>query len=178
MERNLALLTEGQVAMIIGCSLRTLEEFLTRRPKAQKFAKEPVTRSLNVNDFEKSPKRSEHDRQPCAATLDEKQMLVNEILGVCGDRRSLRFYGLLAERVPHEFIRAALTDTRVAVAARQIRKSAGAFFTDEIKRIASVRGIDLGLKPDDAVDRGVDQRMNVTTKESRNECEHVELKRP
>ena len=108
-----------------------------------------LTRRLNVNDFEKSA--SERGRQ--AQTISdselravlERRMLVADILEVCGDQHSRGFYTRVAQKVPAELIRAALSETKYRGATDQIKKSKGAFFTDEIRRIAKARGIDLKL---------------------------------
>jgi hypothetical protein len=68
-----------------------------------------------------------------------------EILETCGDKHSRGFYRLIAQRVPEELIYAALSETRYQYKTGRIKKSRGAFFTDEIQRLARERGIDLGL---------------------------------
>jgi len=47
--------------------------------------------------------------------------------------------------MPAELVRAALSETKYRGVTGQIKKSKGAFFTDEIRRIAKARGIDLRL---------------------------------
>jgi len=66
-------------------------------------------------------------------------MLVTDILKVCGDQHSRGFYKRLVHEVPASLIRAALSETKYRAATRQIKKSKGAYFTDEIMRTAKVR---------------------------------------
>ena len=109
-----------------------------------------LTRRLNVNDFEKSA--SERGRQ--AQTISdsevraalERRVLVADILEVCGDQHSRGFYTRVAQKVPAELIRAALSETKYRGSTDQIKKSKGAFFTAEITRIARKQGIDLSVK--------------------------------
>jgi hypothetical protein len=70
-------------------------------------------------------------------------MLITDILNVCGDKHSRGFYNIVVQKVPSELVRAALSETKHRGATGQIKKSKGAFFTDEIRRIAKARGIDL-----------------------------------
>jgi hypothetical protein len=66
------------------------------------------------------------------------------MLEVCRDPHSRGFYRLVAEKVPEELIRAALSETKYQAHIGRIRKSRGAFFTDEITRLAKQRGIEFG----------------------------------
>jgi hypothetical protein len=72
-------------------------------------------------------------------------MLIADILNVCGDQHSRGFYNIVVQKMPAELVRAALSETKYRGATGQIKKSKGAFFTDEIRRIAKARGIDLRL---------------------------------
>lgn len=71
------------------------------------------------------------------------EALVAEILEVTGDRSSRNFYFKIAWRLPEDLIRTAIRDTRDERATSRIKKSAGAFFTDWLKRLAESRGIDM-----------------------------------
>jgi len=66
--------------------------------------------------------------------------LVNDILEVCGDRKSLRFYRKVAKGVRVETIGTALSETRLAKHQGRIHKTPGAFFVDELKRLMRERG--------------------------------------
>jgi hypothetical protein len=110
---------------------------------------EELTRRLNVNDLEKAVLERGERQQTISdsefrATL-ERRMLITDILNVCGDRHSRGFYNIVVQKVPAELVRAALSETKHRGATGQIKKSKGAFFTDEIQRLARERGIDLGL---------------------------------
>jgi len=106
-----------------------------------------LTRRLNVNDLEKTAlKRGEQQQSISDSEFQlnvERRMLITDILTVCGDQHSRGFYNIVVRKMPAEYIRAALSETKYREAAGQIRTSKGAFFTDEIGRIAKARGIDL-----------------------------------
>ena len=72
--------------------------------------------------------------------------LVLEMLEVCRDRHSRGFYRLVAQSVPEELIRAALSETKYQDRMGRITKSRGAFFTDQLRHLARERGIELRLK--------------------------------
>jgi hypothetical protein len=104
------------------------------------------TKTLNVNDFKKalSEKQAADSGLPAEEEI-RRGSLVIEMLDVCHDKHSRGFYRLVARKVPEELIRAALSETKYQAATGRIRKSRGAFFTDEIQRLTRERGIDLGL---------------------------------
>jgi len=108
-----------------------------------------LTRRLNVNDFKKAVLERGEQQQSVSdsefkGALD-RRMLIVDILKVCGDQHSRGFYTRVVQNVPAELIRAALSETKYRGATGQIKKSKGAFFTDEITRVARERGINLGL---------------------------------
>jgi hypothetical protein len=72
-------------------------------------------------------------------------MLIADVLEVCGDQHSRGFYNIVVQKVRAELVRAALSEAKYRAASGQIKKSKGAFFTDEITRVAKARGIDLRL---------------------------------
>jgi hypothetical protein len=105
-----------------------------------------LTKTLNVNDFKKALlKRQVADTNLSAEKEIRRRSLVIEMLEVCRDKHSRGFYQLIAEKAPEELIRAALSETKYQASMGKIRKSRGAFFTDEIQRITREQGIDLGL---------------------------------
>jgi len=110
-----------------------------------------LTRRLNVNDLEKSAlKKGVREQSVSDAEIyrtHERRILVADILAVCGDPHSRGFYSLVAQKVPAELIRAALSETKYRARTGNIKKSPGAFFTAEIGRLAKERGIHLELKP-------------------------------
>lgn len=60
---------------------------------------------------------------------DEQQALVEEILTVCGDEKSRRFYEIAAKTIPKARIFQALSVVKDADRSGQITKSKGAYFT-------------------------------------------------
>jgi len=54
--------------------------------------------------------------------------------------------GWLLKQYPKKLIRAALSETKYQNRMGRITKSRGAFFTDQLRRLAQERGIELGLK--------------------------------
>ncbi|MBV8362844.1 MAG: hypothetical protein JO189_33660 [Deltaproteobacteria bacterium] len=105
------------------------------------------TKTLNVSGFKKSLSDSQAGKSSGSAE-DEFRIgiLVLEMLDVCHDRHSRGFYRLVAQKVPEELIRTALSETKYQDRIGRIRKSRGAFFTDQLQRLARERGIELGLK--------------------------------
>ena len=110
--------------------------------------KEPeLIKTLNVNGLKKSFSEGQTANGSLrAAEKIRVGSLVLEMLDVCRDRHSRGFYRLVAQNVPEELIRAALSETRYQDRMGRITKSRGAFFTDQLQRLARQRGIELGLK--------------------------------
>ncbi len=100
-----------------------------------------LTRSFNVDDLRNISKKGEGAL--AGADEDRAAGLVEEILKTCGDAHSRGFYRLVAKRAPAELIFAALSETKYQARLGKIRKSRGAFFTDELMRLSRERGIDL-----------------------------------
>ncbi|MFZ0888195.1 MAG: helix-turn-helix domain-containing protein [Candidatus Binataceae bacterium] len=110
-----------------------------------------LTRSFNVmsNSYLQN-KRSESPTEESATRAALEQYgLVTEILETCGDRHSRGFYRLIAKKVPHQLIRAALSETRYRAATGGIKRSRGALFTAEVIRLAKEHGIYLDAKPNE-----------------------------
>jgi hypothetical protein len=105
------------------------------------------TKTLNVNGFKKSLSETQppNDTLPAAEEI-RVGSLVLEMLEVCRDKHSRGFYRLVAQRVPEELIRAALSETKYQDRMGRITKSRGAFFNDQLQRLARERGIDLRSK--------------------------------
>jgi len=101
-----------------------------------------LIKTLNVNGFKKSLSDSQAGKSSGSAE-DEFRIgiLVLEMLDVCHDRHSRGFYRLDAQKVPEELIRTALSETKYQDRIGRIRKSRGAFFTDQLQRLARERGI-------------------------------------
>ena len=105
------------------------------------------TKTLNVNGFKKAFSETQvaNDSLPAAEEI-RVGSLVLEMLDVCRDKHSRGFYRLVAQKVPEELIRAALSETKYQDRMGRITKSRGAFFTNQLQRLARERGIELGLK--------------------------------
>jgi hypothetical protein len=105
------------------------------------------TKTLNVNGFKKSLSdgQAANDRLPAAEEI-RVGSLVLEMLEVCRDKHSRGFYRLVAQKVPEELIRSALSETKYQDRMGRITKSRGAFFTDQLRRLARQRGIELAAR--------------------------------
>jgi len=62
----------------------------------------------------------------------EQLALVEEILAVCGDEHSRRFYESVARTIPTQRIWAALSQVKDAAATGRIRKNKGAYFVSQV----------------------------------------------
>jgi hypothetical protein len=81
-----------------------------------------------------------HNLLPGQATQgDEKSILLEDILTVCGDRQSEAAYRKLINQHPEALIRAAISETRQAHLEGRIIKTRGAYFMDTLKRLAEYR---------------------------------------
>jgi hypothetical protein len=78
-----------------------------------------------------------------AAQEAEIELLVDDILAVCGDTQSRRFYRKLAGKLDPQLIYKALSDTKDAAREGIILTSPGRYFTDLVKRYTAERGITL-----------------------------------
>jgi hypothetical protein len=92
-------------------------------------------KTVNVNEPSKTLKDPE-----------KEEALVFEMLDVLGDRHSTGLYRRIARSVPDDLIFEVLSETKYQAQTGKIRKSRGAFFTNEIVRRAKSYGIDLGLR--------------------------------
>lgn len=102
---------------------------------------EKLTRGLvgqNRPALVKSSDPQETDSQKTVKTLEkvihrplteEQQALVGEILSVCGDEHSRRFYEVVARTAPSTRIWAALSEVKDAAAMGRLRRNKGAYFT-------------------------------------------------
>jgi len=85
------------------------------------------------------------------------------MLDVCRDKHSRGFYRLVAQKVPEELIRAALSETKYQDRMGRITKSRGAFFGDQLRRLARERGLDLAMLPSRNANFAARQSRNDTT---------------
>ena len=105
------------------------------------------TITLNVNGFKKSLSEGKpaNDSLPGEEEI-RVSSLVLEMLDVCRDKHSRGFYRPVAQKVPEDLIRAALSETKYQDRMGRITESRGAFFTDQLRRLARERGIKLAVK--------------------------------
>ena len=68
--------------------------------------------------------------------VDRSQLLVSDILVVCGDAENTPSYRKLIHDHPEHLIRMALSETKQAHLEGRILKTKGAYFTDTLKRLA------------------------------------------
>lgn len=101
--------------------------------------KEKEINKNNVNVSSKFPKNVDNLDEDIAI----KEDIVRQILEVTGDPKSLKFYRKIASTCPEEVIYAALSETRYLDKTGQIKKNAGACFTDLVKRSTKKAGIKL-----------------------------------
>lgn len=69
--------------------------------------------------------------------------LVEDILEVCEDKKSIEFYKKIARDVPESTIYRALSEVKEARDLGEIKKSKGALFTNLIKKYAQEQGIEI-----------------------------------
>ena len=104
------------------------------------------SKTLNVNGFKKSHSEGQMANGSLRAAEEIRVgSLVLEMLDLCRDKHSRGFYRLVAQNIPEELIRTALSETRYQDRMGRIKKSRGAFFTDQLQRLARERGMELNL---------------------------------
>lgn len=96
--------------------------------------KKPDTNHLYFKKFGVSP--PEKDKK-------EIDILVEDILTVCMDKKSKGFYKIIAEKVPEQTIYRALSEVKEVHNTGEIKKSKGALFTSLIKKYSQEQGIEL-----------------------------------
>ena len=69
--------------------------------------------------------------------------LVEDILAVCEDKKSIEFYKKVARTIPESSIYRALSEVKETRDLGEIKKSKGALFTNLIKKYAQEQGIDI-----------------------------------
>lgn len=158
--------TPGKIRQLLVPALEALKahQFLTRYlfsvgkagPKVTAFFAEPGSAGREEIELEQEPSGVENsgDFQPRGFQDDEfeearRDLLIQDIIDVTGiidGKRSRAFYHLVAQRLDEQTIRRALSETKAASHAGEIRTTSGKFFTDTIKRLAAERGIVLNPK--------------------------------
>lgn len=76
---------------------------------------------------------------PQPALIDEQNLLLADIVALCGDRQNEPSYRKLAKKYPIPLLRSALSETRQAHLEGRILKNKGAYFTDTVKRLVELR---------------------------------------
>jgi hypothetical protein len=71
--------------------------------------------------------------------IDRADLLLSDILDICGDRKNTAAYLTILKAYPEPLIRMALSETRQAQLEGCITKSRGAYFTDTLKRLSQYR---------------------------------------
>jgi hypothetical protein len=99
-----------------------------------------ILKNVNVGV---SPRNTEEARRGDLQT----QSVALAILDVCRDQHSLGSYLEIARTYPEHVIFEALSLTKDARARQRIRKSAGAYFTDTVVRLAKQRSITPHIEP-------------------------------
>lgn len=93
--------------------------------------------SVPLLSFEKKPKPDLKKEQY------EIDALVEDILNVCQDRKSIKFYKKVAQLLPADTIYRALSEVKEVRDLGEIKKTKGALFTSLVKKYANDLGIDL-----------------------------------
>jgi len=91
-------------------------------------------------DIKKRSKGTDGDVQKEHFRID---LLVEDILEICGDEKSADFYRKVARCMPDEIIYRTLSEVKEVRDLGEIKKSEGAIFTSLIKKHANERGIKL-----------------------------------
>jgi len=68
--------------------------------------------------------------------IDRSDLLLSDILDICGDRKNTAAYLKTIKTHPEPLVRMALSETKQANLEHRITKSPGAYFTDALKRLA------------------------------------------
>jgi hypothetical protein len=100
-------------------------------------AQEKNARRDHASVIENGTHRELEAAQP--ALIDEKSLLLEDILVACGDRENEPAYRKIITKYPESLIRAAISETRAAHLEGRIIKTRGAYFSDTIKRLAAYR---------------------------------------
>jgi hypothetical protein len=85
-------------------------------------------------------KNGKHEElPPTPALMDEKSVLLADILTTCGDHQNEPAYRKIVKQYSEPLIRTALSETNQAHLEGRIIKTRGAYFHDTIKRLAGYR---------------------------------------
>ncbi len=76
---------------------------------------------------------------PFEPLTDKQECLVDDILTVCKDSKNRVAYEKIVREKSENLIRTSLSETRMAIHERRIKKTPGAYFTDTIKQLEKMR---------------------------------------
>ena len=96
-------------------------------------------RQKNRQELAKRIKASLKQHKIVETFSDKQVTLLEDILGVCKDRHSEAGYRKVITTYDEHLVRAALSETKLAVHQGTIRKSKGAYFMDTLKRLHDYR---------------------------------------
>lgn len=113
---------------------------LVQKPDTQETGKQYTDITFMKNSY-KAPRIHRTVDNSLSA---ERKYLAQQILSICHDRRSLGFYRQVVRLLPKQVVFETLSRVKEAQQTGQIRESAGAMFTDLIKRKARELGIEFG----------------------------------
>jgi hypothetical protein len=82
--------------------------------------------------------QTQHPKEPA-----EIQLLVEDILEVCQDKKSKAFYKKVATLMPSQSIYRAIAEVKEVRDLGEVKKSKGALFTNLIKKYGREQGIEL-----------------------------------
>lgn len=108
-----------------------MSEKLTRELVGQN--RQALVKSSDIQETVKQETDITLEKDIHRPLTDEQQALVGEILAVCGDEHSRRFYQSVALAMPASQIWAALSEVKDAAATGRLRKSKGAYFTSLVR---------------------------------------------
>lgn len=111
-------------------------------PRDNDLASVWAPRAYRDSNVEEESTQNVNVEAPTGKRL-EAEALTIQLINELGDPGSRRFYEIVVAKLPHEYILAALSETREARRLGSVRRSAGAYFTDLIKRTALELGVQL-----------------------------------
>lgn len=111
---------------------------ITYKPGVKFFQDQKAreARRLLVDQINGKPKELARAR---AEDKFNKELLLEDILKLCGDRQNKGAYMKVINEYPENIVRIVLSETRQASRERRIKKNRGAYFMDTLKRIVALR---------------------------------------
>lgn len=112
-----------------------MSEKLTRGLVGQN--RQALVKSSDIQETVKQETDITLEKHIHRSLTDEQQAMVSEILAVCGDEHSRRFYEVAVRHLPTPRIWAAIAEVKDAAATGRVRKSKGAMFTSLVTALQS-----------------------------------------